>query len=133
MSYKFGIIGGGSWATALVKILQENNQQVNWWMRSIDQIHHISKHNKNPKYLSSVSIKLSNLLLTDNIKELIDSSDVLIIATPSAFIHEIFNKIENTDLVNKLIISAVKGIIPQTNQLPAIYFRDQFKIKLVLI
>ena len=130
MSYKFGIIGGGSWATALVKILQENNQQINWWMRSEDQIHHISKHNKNPKYLGSVSIKLNNLLLTDNIKELIASSDVLIIATPSAFIHEIFNKIEITDLVNKLIISAVKGIIPQTNQLPAIYFRDQFKIKL---
>ncbi len=130
MSYKFGIIGGGSWATALVKILQENNQHINWWMRSVDQTHHISKHNKNPKYLSSVSIKPSNLLLTDNIKELIDSSDVLIIATPSAFIHEIFKKIENKDLVNKLIISAVKGIIPQTNQLPAIYFRDQFKIKL---
>ena len=63
MSKTIGIIGGGSWATALVKILQENEQTVYWWMRSKDQINHITEHNKNPKYLSSVSIKQSNLSL----------------------------------------------------------------------
>lgn len=130
MAEKIGVIGGGSWATALVKILQENNQHINWWLRSEDQIHHIKTHNKNPKYLSSVTISLDHLLLTNNITELVTSSDILIIATPSAFIADIFNQIDKGYLKNKIIISAVKGIIPQTNQLPAFYFSDQFNINL---
>ena len=122
MSKTIGIIGGGSWATALLKILQDNDQSICWWMRSKDQINHIINHNKNPNYLSSVSINNNNLSLTDNVNELIQKSEVLLIATPSAFIDDVFKNVNKEQLTNKLIISAVKGIIPQTNQLPAHYF-----------
>ena len=130
MAVKFGVVGGGSWATAIIKILQENNLQINWWMRSIDQVSHIKKHNKNPKYLSSVSISLNNLLVTNNISELVDGSDIVIIATPSAFIDEIFTEINQDSFKGKILVSAVKGIIPQTNELPAIYFSERFNISI---
>ena len=129
MPKTIGIIGGGSWATALLKILQDNEQSICWWMRSKDQINHIINHNKNPNYLSSVSINNNNLSLTDNVNELIQKSEVLLIATPSAFIDDVFKNVNKDQLTNKLIISAVKGIIPQTNQLPAHYFCDKFNIE----
>ena len=128
MSARIGVIGGGSWATALVKILQESNQTITWWIRSTDHIQHIKDHNKNPKYLSSVSISLVNLSLTDNINKLIYNSDILIVATPSAFIFDVFSDVNKTELHDKIIVSAVKGIIPQTNQLPALYFSSAFSI-----
>ena len=125
-----GIIGGGSWATALVKILQESNKSLFWWVRSEEQLQHIKKHKKNPNYLRTVDLNFTNLTITNNLSELISNTEVLIIATPSAFIHDTFIDITPKQLNNKLIISAVKGIIPQFNQVPSFYFSERFNILL---
>ena len=121
-----GIIGGGSWATALIKILQENESELFWWMRDGGQMNYILKHGKNPKYLSSCELLKEKLHITTNLDELIINVDILIIATPSAFVHDIFKKTTSDQLNNKFIITAIKGIIPQTNQLPVNYFSEHY-------
>ena len=125
---KIAVIGGGSWATAIVKILQENCDSIYWWLRDEDQKIEISKTGRNPKYLSSCQLDKSKLLISNKTNEIILNSDVIIIATPSIYINEIFSKISSKDLENKIIVNAVKGIIPQTNQLPITYFKERYNI-----
>ncbi|MBG15233.1 MAG: glycerol-3-phosphate dehydrogenase [Crocinitomicaceae bacterium] len=122
-----GVIGGGSWATAIVKILQENNC-VFWWMRSIDQAQHIEQYKHNPKYLSSAVIDSSKVSIINDLTTLINRSDILIVAVPSEFIHDTFLNIDKKIISKKIIVSAVKGIVPQLNLLPALYFNNQFNL-----
>ena len=125
---KIAVIGGGSWATALIKILQENCNSIYWWIRDEDQIKEIDKTGRNPKYLSSCQLDTTKLIISSKINEIILNSDVIIIATPSIYINEIFLNITSEDLENKMIVNAVKGIIPQTNQLPITYFKEKYNI-----
>jgi glycerol-3-phosphate dehydrogenase (NAD(P)+) len=127
MKYNYAIIGGGSWATAITKILSEQCDQLIWWMRDDEQIAHIQKHRHNPKYIQSVDFDLSKITLTSDIELAIKGAQKIIVATPSAFIHDVF---KNLELRNKKIISAVKGIIPQTNEIPADYFHHHFGISI---
>jgi len=83
---KFAMLGGGSWATAIVKMLTENADVVNWYMRNTDAIEHIRTQKHNPNYLSSVEFHIEQLNLTDNINEAVADADVLIFAIPSAFL-----------------------------------------------
>ena len=123
-----GVIGGGSWATAIVKMLSNNIEGFTWWMRDDNQREHIIGHNHNPKYLQSVVINNNIVTATTDIKSIIKESDILVIATPSAFIDETFSKFSKEDFEGKYIISAVKGIIPQTNEIPADYFHNKFGV-----
>ena len=91
-----------------------------WWMRDDNQREHVVGHNHNPKYLQSVVIDNNIVTATTDLKLTIEESDVLVIATPSAFIDETFLNFSKEDFAGKYIISAVKGIIPQTNEIPAI-------------
>ena len=125
---KIGVIGGGSWATAIVKILQEKPNQLSWWLRSEDQISFIKDNHHNPKYLSSATINTSKVLLTTGLDEIIKASNVLIIAIPSEFIYNTFLYIDKEILKDKILVSAVKGIIPQLNLLPALYFKREFAL-----
>jgi len=83
---RFGILGSGSWGTALVKILTDNNNSVNWWIRNADIIDHLRKKNHNPQYLSSVYFDINRLHLTNDLEKLISDSDCILIAIPSAYI-----------------------------------------------
>jgi glycerol-3-phosphate dehydrogenase (NAD(P)+) len=123
-----GVIGGGSWATAIVKMLSNNIDGFTWWMRDENQREHIIGHNHNPKYLQSVVINNNIVTATTDIKSTINESDILIIATPSAFIDETLAQFSKEDFKGKYIISAVKGIIPQTNEIPADYFHNKFNV-----
>lgn len=123
-----GVIGGGSWATAIVKMLSNNIEGFTWWMRDDNQREHIIGHNHNPKYLQSVVINNNIVTATTDIKSIIKESDILIIATPSAFIDETLSAFSKKDFEGKYIISAVKGIIPQTNEIPADYFHHKFGV-----
>lgn len=125
-----GVLGGGSWATALVKILSENNHPVNWWIREPDAVKHILKYRHNPKYLSSVELKTDLLKVNSSIEKVIVASDLLIIAIPSAFVKPTLSKITASQLKEKIIVSAVKGMIPDDNLIMVDYFNRYFKIRM---
>jgi glycerol-3-phosphate dehydrogenase (NAD(P)+) len=124
---KYAVFGSGSWATAIVKMLCENLDEVGWYMRSVYTKDHLLKHKHNPSYLSSVEFHLEQLKLSNNIDEIATYADVLIFVIPSAFIHGELEKL-NIDISNKTIVSAVKGIIPETGLLVGEHFHDAYKI-----
>ena len=124
---KYAVFGSGSWATAIVKMLCENLNEVGWYMRSIYAKEHLLKHQHNPSYLSSVEFHLEQLKLSNDINKTAAYADVLIFVIPSAFIHAELEKL-NIDISNKIVVSAVKGIIPETGLLVGEHFHDEYKI-----
>ena len=124
---KYAVFGGGSWATAIVKMLCENLDEVGWYMRSVYTKEHIEKHQHNPSYLSSVEFRLDQLKLSNDINETARYADVLIFVIPSAFMHAELEKL-TVDISNKIIVSAVKGIIPESGLLVGEHFHDIYQI-----
>lgn len=120
---KYAVFGGGSWATAIVKMLCENLDEVGWYMKSVYTKEHLLREQHNPNYLSSVEFHLEQLKLSNDINEIADYADVLIFVIPSAFIHA---EIENltVDISDKLIVSAVKGIMPESGLCVGEHFHD---------
>src|SRR5690349_8274718 len=110
--YTIGMIGNGSWATALVKILTDNKQKVNWWFRNKSSIDAIKKNGHNPNYLSSASLDISLLNLSGDVNEVIDKSSLIIIAVPSAYLQEVLESAKNKNWSNKKVLSAIKGLVP---------------------
>ena len=124
---KYAVFGGGSWATAIVKMLCENLDEVGWYMRSETAKEHILREQHNPNYLSSVEFNLDQLKLSNDINEIVDYADVLVLVIPSAFIHTELEKI-NIDFSKKIIVSAVKGIMPESGLCIGEHFHDIYKI-----
>ncbi len=124
---KFAVIGGGSWATAIVKMLTENLPQIGWYMRSNYALEHILRQKHNPNYLSSVEFKTKQLKLTNDINETVAYADYLIFAIPSAFLHNELQKL-TVSLEDKVIFSAIKGIVPETGCIVGEHFHDVYKI-----
>ena len=122
----FGIIGSGSWATALAKILTDNKHSINWLVRSDNMAEHIKKRNHNPNYLSSAFFDTSLLRLTTDISACVAASDMLIIAVPSAYIIDTLKPLAKNAFEGKKVISAVKGIIPEDNILLNDYLQNEF-------
>ena len=91
-SPKFAVIGGGSWATAIVKMLSENLTTISWYMRNSRAVEYIKNNKHNPKYLSSVEFNLDQLQLTDDINTAVENADILIFAIPSAFLKDELEK-----------------------------------------
>ena len=113
MKKSIGVLGSGSWATALVKILSENTSNINWFIRNSDVIEQIKRDKKNPKYLSYVDLDLNNIKISSEIDEIINASDIIIIAIPSPFIES--SLISSKKLLSsKFLVSASKGIIPES-------------------
>ena len=123
---KIAVIGGGSWATALVKILCNNVSSLNWYMRNDDAVQHILKFRHNPNYLQSVEFDLDKINVSTNLVETIKSSDIVIIATPSAFLVKLFENFPKELLKDKIVFSAVKGIIPEYHAIPARFIHKTF-------
>ena len=124
---KYAVFGSGSWATAIVKMLCENLDEVGWYMRSVYTKAHILKEQHNPSYLSSVEFHTEQLKLSNDINEIADCADVLIFVIPSAFIHTELQKL-TVDISHKVVVSAVKGIIPETGLLVGEHFHDHYNI-----
>lgn len=126
--YKIGVIGSGSWATALVKILCNNVSSLNWYIRSDEAIEHIYKYKRNPKYLQGVELKTDKLTISSDLKSILEASDVIVIATPSAFLVKLFEDINPELFKDKIVFSAVKGIVPEYLSIPARYFHKTFDV-----
>lgn len=127
---QFGILGSGSWATALAKILTDNNNAINWWIRNTATIHHLQNRRHNPHYLSSAYFNTSLLTLHSDIAKVIDASDVLVIAIPSAFVESALETLPPDSFTGKKVMSAIKGILPSCNQLLNDYLYEKFNVEI---
>lgn len=127
-NFKIGVIGSGSWATAIVKVLTKNNHHINWWIRNAESRKYIADFKHNPNYLQSVEIELEKINLFGDIKEVIENSTHIIVATPSAFVESSLTGIESVNFINKHVFSAVKGFISNTDMIPAHFFASKFNI-----
>jgi glycerol-3-phosphate dehydrogenase (NAD(P)+) len=124
---KYAVFGAGSWATAIVKMLCENLDEVGWYMRNAYTKEHILNEQHNPSYLSSIEFRPEQLKLSNDINEIATWADVLIFVIPSAFLRSELEKL-NVDISHKTIVSAVKGIIPESGLLVGEHFHDIYNI-----
>ena len=125
---RVGVLGGGSWATAQVKLLCKNTDKVYWWMRNKEAIDHIRQFGHNPNYIQSIEFEKEQLHVTDDLQEVIDNSDYIIVAIPAAFVHEAFQHYKPTGLEKKVLFSAIKGVINEFDSIPARYFHKQLGV-----
>lgn len=130
MVLNFGIIGGGSWATALAKILTDRLHPINWWIRNVEIIDHFQKHGFNSNYLTTAKFDASFLNMSTDLSEIVAKSDVLIIAVPSAYAEESLSILKPEDWKGKKVVSAIKGLLPDKNILLNYYLERQFNIPL---
>ena len=124
---KVAVLGGGSWATAIVKMLSENLENIGWYMRSVYVSEHIKINKHNPNYLSSAELHPAQLDLSNDINEIVFNYDVLIFAIPSAFLTLELDKLTES-LENKIIFSAIKGIVPEYGLIVGEYFYEKHNI-----
>jgi len=126
-SPKFAVIGGGSWATAIAKMLCVNLDEIAWYMRNESAIDHIKTQKHNPNYLSSVEFDINKLKLTSDINEAVAYADYIIFAIPSAFLSTELEKL-TVSLKDKVIFSAIKGIVPETFLIVGEHFHKKYDI-----
>ncbi len=129
-TYKFGVIGSGSWATAIAKILTDAGHSINWWIRSDESVAFLKQRRHNPKYLSHAYFDINKITPSANLNYIIHESDVLILAVPSSYAHSTLNTLNTDVFEGKKIISAIKGILPEKNQLLHEYLQERFGFSL---
>jgi glycerol-3-phosphate dehydrogenase (NAD(P)+) len=127
---KFGILGSGSWGTAIAKILTDNDNTIYWWNRSEDAIAQFKIKKHNPQYLTAARFDTNKLHLTTNVEEVITQSDVIIMAIPSAYTCDVLSSLNKNVFEGKKIVSAVKGILPEKNELLNDYLAKNFNVKI---
>lgn len=127
---RIAVVGGGSWATANIKMLCDNEvpKEVFWWMRSAEVIAYIKKFRHNPKYLSSVEIKVPGKNLCTELISCIKNADYILLNVPAAFLKEALGEITAKDLEGKFIISAIKGIVPDENQIIGEFLNQKYNV-----
>lgn len=124
---KIAVLGGGSWATAIVKMLSENLETIGWYMRSVYAIEHIKRNKHNPNYLSSAELHPEQLDLSDDMNYIVENYDVLIFAVPSAFLNKELEKL-TVSLENKVVFSAIKGIVPESGLIVGEHFHATYNV-----
>jgi glycerol-3-phosphate dehydrogenase (NAD(P)+) len=108
------VIGSGSWATAIVKLLSSGSDRICWFIQFDDILKHIKKHHHNPRYLSAVDFNPEKLILTGDINKAVSSAPIIILVTPAAFLKETMKPL-HVSLKDKIVCSAIKGFIPEDN------------------
>ena len=122
-----GVLGAGSWGTALVKMLSENCDKIFWFSRNDIQIKEIIKTKKNPKYLKDLEIDTDKISISSDLNFIIDNSDILIIAIPSPYIEKSLNEYK-TALAHKIIFSGSKGVIPESHLVITEHLHKEYNI-----
>ncbi|HLV24145.1 MAG TPA: NAD(P)H-dependent glycerol-3-phosphate dehydrogenase [Moheibacter sp.] len=124
---KVGLVGGGSWATAIAKMLCKNHDTIHWWVRNEATKDYILKHKHNPNYLSSVEFQSEQLQLTTDINELIENSDWVIFAVPSIHLESCLKDLK-ISLEDKFLVSAIKGIVPGHFKIVGEFLYEEFNM-----
>ena len=124
------VIGGGSWATAIVKILNDNahSKEIYWWLRNEDAVNVIRDEGRNPNYLSAVKLDLNPENISSDIHFVIDKADIIILNVPAAFLETALEGVDKDQLAGKIVVSAIKGMVPEKNQIIAEYLQRQFDV-----
>lgn len=130
VSPRIALIGSGSWATALAKLLLNNTTNINWFIRNQDDISFFREYKNNPKYLSSVEFNINKINFYDSIVDCFQDSDFIILAIPSAFLNNTFQTLSPDNFKNKIIFSAIKGIIPEHNLIVGEYLNTVYNVSL---
>ncbi len=124
---KIGVIGGGSWATAIAKMALTNSDEINWYMRRQEQIDEFVRLSKNPSYLTGVKFDTDRIHFTSDINKIVRTSEILIFATPSPFLKQHLKKLRRK-LDNKFVVTAIKGIVPDENMIVSDYFEQIYGV-----
>lgn len=124
------IIGSGSWATALAKLVTENGSPLHWWVRNTTTLDHLKKRRHNPQYLSSVYFNPDQLVVDTDVCRIVEAADVVVIAVPSAYVIDTLAPLPADAFAGKKVVSAVKGILPQDNLLLNDYLKLNFDLPL---
>lgn len=124
---KVAVIGSGSWATALAKMLLENVSDINWYLRKPETIRQFKKEGHNPRYLQNVEFDTNRIHFYTNIDQIIEESDILVLAVPSAYLPSILKNLKS-DISNKYILSGIKGIISEDNLLIVQFLNQHFNV-----
>lgn len=130
--YKVGMIGSGSWATAIMKMLDDNivEKEVFWWIRKQVDLEYVRQFGHNPSYLSAVQLRISGENLFTEVKRVIEKSDIVILNTPSAYLKTALEGLTAADFKDKIVVSAIKGIIPDENLIVGEYLAKVYEIPL---
>ena len=124
-SSRFGVIGYGSWASAIVGLLNKNRIDVNWHIRNREVLEGLKNEGRNPKYVSELEFDMEHISLYENINDAAANSDIIIVSVPSAFLKDFLEPLA-IDLKDKFIISAIKGIVPGEYTTVIEYFHDKY-------
>lgn len=132
ISNRIGVIGSGSWATAMIKMLTDNlsEKDIYWWVRKQEDIDYIQSYNHNPSYLTAVEIKIPFENISSEVKFVFDRSDVVVLNTPAAYLKDALQGLTADDFKDKIIVSAIKGIIPDENQIIGEYLTSTYNVPL---
>ena len=124
---KIAIMGGGSWATAIAKIILAQADTINWYMRRDDRIEDFKRLGHNPAYLTSVRFDVKRISFSSDINKVVRESDTLIFVTPSPYLKSHLKKLK-TKLKDKFIVTAIKGIVPDENMIISDYFHKVYDV-----
>ena len=124
---KIAVLGGGSWATAIAKMLLEKNDNIWWYLRRDDRIEDFIRLKHNPAYLTSVLFDINRIHFSSDINEVVEKADTLIFVTPSPYLKGHLKKLY-TRLDDKFIVTAIKGIVPDENVICSDYFNQVYNV-----
>ena len=129
------VLGGGSWGTAIVKMLTEqlrnqtgNINKLQWWLRKQETVDFVNTNRHNPSYISSVEIHPNLIEVTADLKHVLQTADLIVLAVPSAFLKDALNVLTPEDFKGKYIVSAIKGLLPHSKQIVADFMMDEFHV-----
>jgi len=122
------VIGGGSWPTALLKVLSNQEVSIHWWLRKTETVEYVNRYHHNPNYLSSVELDMNKITASDNMAASLQHADIVVLGVPSAFLKESMQDITPAQLQNKIIFSAIKGIVPEDNLIVGDFLHQKYKV-----
>lgn len=125
---RFGLIGSGSWATAIAKMLLTNVDELHWWVRREDVKEHLETYGRNPNYIQSIAFEVDRIHVSTQMQSVIDACDIIIFAVPSSYLDEVVQKQAPVIAENKIIVNAIKGMVVEYDCIPSRYLHKQLGV-----